>query len=191
MCCARIKELADSTQSKLLRIELFCWYKRAKKSVIASVQLGSVADRLYLRGCSLLVGTSNFLHFTAVELCLQASCVNTLWRRVARRYFLNTLPLYLAISWSTGAHHIRWLLLNPLYLTSNSCKRGFTSRLRLVYWSTLKTANDLPIFASYLHCYCFSRLIGLLPVTWLSHIDSLGFLYILCFSLTKGQCSKR
>ena len=40
-----------------------------------------------------------------------------------------------------------------------------------VYWSTLKIANDLPIFASYALlciCYCFSHPIGLLSVTWLS-----------------------
>ena len=40
-------------------------------------------------------------------------------------------------------------------------------------------------------CYWFSHLIGLLSATWLSHVSSLGFLFIFCFSLTKGQCSKR
>ena len=42
---------------------------------------------------------------------------------------------------------------------------------RLVYWSALKIANDLPIFVSYYAllciCYCFSHLIGLFSVTWL------------------------
>ena len=43
------------------------------------------------------------------------------------------------------------------------------SRLRLVHWSTLKIAHDLPIFASYYAFVVFSHLIGLLSVTWLSH----------------------
>ena len=69
----------------------------------------------------------------------------------------------------------------------------FISHLHLVYWSTLKIANDLPIFASY---YVFV----IVFLTWLayirshdylSYINSLVFLFIFCFSLTKGQCSKR
>ena len=62
----------------------------------------------------------------------------------------------------------------------------FSSRLRLLCWSTLTMPNDLPIFASYY-------------VDWLilSHMiisliyNSLGFLLMFCFSLTKGQHSKR
>ena len=61
--------------------------------------------------------------------------------------------------------------------------------------STLKIAIDLPIFASYYAllciCYCFSHLIGLLSVTWLSLLHKFThFLFIFCFSLTKGERSK-
>ena len=67
------------------------------------------------------------------------------------------------------------------------------SRLRLVYWSTLKIANDLPIFASY---YAFvivslTWLAYFLSHDYLSYINSLVFLFIFCFPLTEGQCSKR
>ena len=44
----------------------------------------------------------------------------------------------------------------------------FISRLRLVYWSTLKIANDLPIFASY---YAF-----VISLTWLAHFLSRDYL---------------
>ena len=52
--------------------------------------------------------------------------------------------------------------------------------------STLKTANDLPIFASYCAslriCYCFSHLIGFFSVTWLSPLYKFTqFLFIFCF----------
>ena len=44
-------------------------------------------------------------------------------------------------------------------------------RLLLVYWSTFKIGNYLPIFSFYYAllciCYCFSHLIDLFPVTWL------------------------
>ena len=77
-----------------------------------------------------------------------------------------------------------------LHCLCSSTSHLFTSRLRLLYWPTLKIANDLPIFASYYAllyiCYCFSHLIGLFSVTWLSlYINSLGFLFMFCFSLTK------
>ena len=169
------------------------------------------------------------------------------------------------------------LLTFSLHCLCSSISHLFTSRLHLVFWSTLKIANDLPIFASYYAllciCYCFSRLIGVFSVIWLSlfykalskrirsllktqlflsvfkkicvhtrtgkwrfpkvplwrssskssvfgdrfivyvwtegqsvkkklrfqkyldtcgrGLNSLGFLFIFCFSLTKGQCSKR
>ena len=51
------------------------------------------------------------------------------------------------------------------------------SRLRLVHWSTLKIAHDLPIFASYYAFVVFSHLIGLLSVTWLS------LMFFCCFFL--------
>ena len=55
-----------------------------------------------------------------------------------------------------------------IHCLCSSTSHLFTSRLRLVYWSTLKIANDLSIFASYCALLCFSHLIGLLSVTWLS-----------------------
>ena len=69
----------------------------------------------------------------------------------------------------------------------------FFLRLRLIYWSTLKIGNDLHIFASY---YAFvivylTWLAYFLSRDYLSYINSLGSLFIFCFSLTKGQCSKR
>ena len=49
--------------------------------------------------------------------------------------------------------------------------------------TTLKIANDLPIFASYYACicYCFSRVIGLLSATYLSLLYKFTrfFIYIL------------
>ena len=54
------------------------------------------------------------------------------------------------------------------------------------------------IFASYYallcicYCYCFSHLISLLSVTdYLAYINSHFNFFILCFPLTKAQCSKR
>ena len=79
-------------------------------------------------------------------------------------------------------------------LTSHHCSCSstshlFISRLRLAYWSTLKIANDLPIFASY---YAFvivslTWLAYFLSRDYLSYINSLGSLFIFRFSLTKGQ----
>ena len=51
----------------------------------------------------------------------------------------------------------------------------FTSRLRLVYWSTLKIANDLPIFASY---YAFvTRFFNLFSVSlwWRANARNVRF----------------
>ena len=82
----------------------------------------------------------------------------------------------------------RWLLTFSLHCLCSSTSHLFTSRLRLVYWSTLKIANDLRIFASYhaLLCiwYCFSHLIGLLSVTWLSLLYKFTrvFIYFLILS---------
>ena len=67
----------------------------------------------------------------------------------------------------------RWLLTFSLHClcssTSRPLIRSLASRLHLVYWTTLKIANDLPIFACYyaLLCiyYCFSQLIDLFSVT--------------------------
>ena len=46
-----------------------------------------------------------------------------------------------------------------LHCLCSSTSHSFISRLRLVYWSTLKIANDLPIFASYyaFGLYLFTR----------------------------------
>ena len=50
-----------------------------------------------------------------------------------------------------------------LHCLCSSASYLYTLRLRLFYWSTLKTANDLPIFASYYTllciCYCFTHMI--------------------------------
>ena len=68
----------------------------------------------------------------------------------------------------------------------------------LFYWSTVKTANDLPIFASY-----YALLLLLLCLIFWHTILALSYkncekncvikiiLFIFCFSLTKGRCSKR
>ena len=65
----------------------------------------------------------------------------------------------------------------------------FTLRRHLTYWSTLKIANDLPIFASY---YAFV----VVSLTWLAYFLSHDYLLykftrffnlFFCFSLTKGQ----
>ena len=47
--------------------------------------------------------------------------------------------------------------------------KEFISRLRLVYWSTLEIANDLPIFASY---YAFVTV----SLTWLAYFLSRDYL---------------
>ena len=83
--------------------------------------------------------------------------------------------------WSSKGGQKRWLLTFSIHCLCSSTSHLFTSRLRLAYWSTLKIANDLPIFASY---YAF----GIVSLTWLayflshdylSYINSLGFLFIL------------
>ena len=76
-----------------------------------------------------------------------------------------------------------------IHCLCSSTSHLFTSRLRLVYWSTLKIANDdLSIFESYYAllciCYCFSHLIGLLSVTWLSLLYKFTrFFYLFSVSL--------
>ena len=54
-----------------------------------------------------------------------------------------------------------------------------------------KNSKWLTYFCILLCIYCFSHLIGLRSVTWLSLLYKFTcFLFIFCFSLTKGQCSK-
>ena len=61
-----------------------------------------------------------------------------------------------------------WLLIFSLHCSCSSTSHLFTSRLRLVYWSTLKIANDLTYFCILLCIYnYFPHLIGLFSVTWL------------------------
>ena len=93
-------------------------------------------------------------------------------------------------------HSLRHEMISHLFpfLTSISklALRLSISRLRLVYWSILKIANDLPIFASYAFVIVsFTWLAYFLSHDYLSYINSLLFLFIFYFSLTKGQCSKR
>ena len=77
-----------------------------------------------------------------------------------------------------------WLLTFSLHCLCSSTSHLFTSCLRLVYWSTLKIANDLPIFAFYYAlvciCYCFSHPIGLPSVTWLSLLYKFTRFFYLC-----------
>ena len=58
----------------------------------------------------------------------------------------------------------RWL-----HCLCSSTSHLFISGLRLVFWSTLKIANDLPIFASY---YAFV----IVSVTWLAYFLSRDYL---------------
>ena len=80
---------------------------------------------------------------------------------------------------------MRWLLTFSLHCLCSSTSQLFTSRLRLVYWSALKIANDLPIFASY-------YTVVIVSLTWLayflahdyfSYINSLVFLNLFSVSL--------
>ena len=84
-----------------------------------------------------------------------------------------------------------WLTFS-LHCLCSSSSNLFTSRLRLVYL-TLKIPNDLPIFASYyaLVIVSLTWLAYILSHDYLSYINSLGLLFIFCFSLTEGQRSKR
>ena len=106
--------------------------------------------------------------------------------------FDHTPPSYFLFLSSNGEHKC-WLLTFSSHCSCSSTSHLFTSRLRLVDWSTLKIVNNLPIFASY---YAFV----IVSLTWLSYflsrdylayINSPGFLFIFCFSLTKGLRSKR
>ena len=83
-------------------------------------------------------------------------------------------------------------LFSPLFMfTSSSTSHLFTLCLHLAYWPTLKIANNLPIFVSY---YVFV----IVSLTWLAYflshgyfpyINLPGFVFIFCFSLTRGQRS--
>ena len=87
--------------------------------------------------------------------------------------FSFILSLHSFCFWSSMCGQKRWLLTFSLHClcssTSRPLIRSLASRLHLVYWTTLKIANDLPIFACYyaLLCiyYCFSQLIDLFSVT--------------------------
>ena len=61
----------------------------------------------------------------------------------------------------------------------------------------LKIANDFLFLHLIVHYYAFV-IVSILSPDWfifchmiISHINSPGFLFIFCFSLTKGQRSKR
>ena len=64
-----------------------------------------------------------------------------------------------------------------LFWCSSTCHL-FTSRLRLVYWSTLKIANDLPIFASY---YAFV----IVSLTWLAYSLTHSVFHLFSVSLRR------
>ena len=77
----------------------------------------------------------------------------------------------------------RWLLTFSLHCLCSSTSHLFTSRLRLVYWSTLKIANDLPIFASY---YALYYAFVIVSFTWLAYFlshDYLSYINLLSFYL--------
>ena len=67
-----------------------------------------------------------------------------------------------------------WLLTFSLHCSCSSTSQLFISRFRLVYWPTMKIANDLRIFASY---YAFF----IVSLTWLayflSYLSWLSLLY--------------
>ena len=97
------------------------------------------------------------------------------------------------------AYATRWFLTFSLQCLCSSTSYLFTSRLRLVCWLILKLENDLPIFESYYASYyafvidyltwlAYFHSRDYLSVSWLSL--SLVFLFISCFSMTKGQRSK-
>ena len=114
----------------------------------------------------------------------------------ARPFWLKSIR----VSFSCKSRHLWVQHLVPKAVTSHvftplcsSTSHLFTSCFCLVYWSTLKIANDLPIFASYYASYYAFVIVSL---TWLAyflsrdylfHINSLGFLFIFCFSLAKGK----
>ena len=80
----------------------------------------------------------------------------------------------------------------PLFMLIHLQLIHFSSPLRLLIESTLRIANDLPMFASY---YAFvtvslTWLAYFLSRDYLSYMNSLRSLFIFRFSLTKGQCSK-
>ena len=62
-----------------------------------------------------------------------------------------------------------WLLTFSLHCLCSSTSHLFTSRLRLVYWSTLKIANDLPTFVSY-------YALVIVSLTWLAYFLSHDYL---------------
>ena len=71
---------------------------------------------------------------------------------------------YYTPSWTAWRSYTT-LLIFSLHCLCSSTSHLFISRLRLVYWSTLKIANDLPIFASY---YAFV----IVSHTWLAYFLS-------------------
>ena len=140
-----------------------------------------------------LSGVSTVSHILYVTFCASHGIL-------MRRHRFDTLyggggylfP-FIVLCLSSKGGKKRWLLTFSLHCSCSSTSHLFISRLRLVYWSTVKIANDLPNFASY---YAFV----IISLTWLayflsrdylSYIYSLGSLFIFCFSLTKDQCSKR
>ena len=99
--------------------------------------------------------------------------------------FDHTPPSYFLFLSSNGEHKC-WLLTFSSHCSCSSTSHLFTSRLRLVDWSTLKIANDLFTYFCILLriCYCFSHLIVLLSVTWLSRLYKFPrfFVYFLFLS---------
>ena len=84
----------------------------------------------------------------------------------------------------------QWHLTISLHCLCSSTSHLFTSHLRLVYWSTLVDSKWLNYFYNSLCmqilyiCYCFSRLINLFSVTWLSLLYKfIRFFYLFSVSL--------
>ena len=118
--------------------------------------------------------STSFTAFRAINVAgfaehLRSVRNNDVDKCVARTIFFYLIPSWFLFLSSMGGQK-RWLLTFSLHCLCSSTSHLFISRLCLVYWSTLKIANDLPIFVSYYAllciCYCFSHLIGLLSVTW-------------------------
>ena len=107
--------------------------------------------------------------------------------------FHHSLPLQLHFSLNFRKHQKTSQTCYPTFCNNHTsatiaCARSGGSRLLLVYWSTLKIANDLPIFASY---YTFV----IVSLTWstyflshdyLSYINSLGFFLYFLFLSDEG-----
>ena len=115
--------------------------------------------------------------------------------RAQRTIFFYLIPSQF-LSLSSMCVQKRWLLTFSLHWLCSSTSHLFTSRLRLVYWSTLQNSKWLSYF--YILLCIITHLLLFLSPDWLifchmimSRINSHGFLFIFCFSLTKGQRSKR